>query len=94
MEIFYVHQLITDKIRVLRAQNREEEIIELVSAFSQAQNLVEKVIPFLPKAMDKEDYILVQNLKMKSREELLYKIMLPYLSVPTKKRNAFCLFLN
>ena len=84
MSSFYVHDLVAKRVLELKQLNKETEIIGLLEFFGQAQDLVNKVIPFFcPTAEeddDNDDEIVIQVMRMEAREELLFKIMLPHLA--------------
>ncbi len=77
MNIYYVHDLVEERVSELISQEREEDIVLLLKMFSEAQDLVNKVIPFL--FPNDENIFSVLILRMEAREDLLYKFMEPYL---------------
>lgn len=77
MELYYVHQLVEERVEKLIEEDREEEAIELIKAFSEAQDMVNKVIPF--SFPEDEDLFVVLIIRMEARESLLYYFMEPYL---------------
>jgi hypothetical protein len=74
----YVSELIERKISLLKNEGREKEIFLLLDFFSQAQDLVERVVPF---SQDEGGSIIVQILKMETREKLLMHLMGPFLNL-------------
>lgn len=77
----YVHDLVQRKVNCLMQHRQEMEILELLRVFGEAQDLVNKVIPFdCSVTEDDDDDILIQTMKMNAREDLLFKIMMPYLA--------------
>lgn len=78
MGTFFVHQMLEEKVAILRNQEELDKILELLQVFSEAQDLVNRVIPlYVP---NEKSSLPVLLLRMEAREEMLFKLMKSYLS--------------
>lgn len=75
MSKIYAYELLEEKIRLLRKEGRDKEVLILLKVFSEAQDLVEEVVP-LPG--DKELSCMALTLKIEIREKLLIDLMKPF----------------
>ncbi len=97
MSKIYAYELLEEKIRLLRKEGRDKEVLILLKVFSEAQDLVEEVVP-LPG--DKELSCMALTLKIEIREKLLIDLMKPFFNFNNldKKNNInsnkFKLILN